>query len=627
MKRISLIILSIVTIKIVFAQSVTDFQNHYSGEINWNAQTGALTISESGYLKFPIGTTYPYPYRQYFWQLPGGEDRKDYEYFIWVVPSNVNEIVIKANTVVNAAFHYEHGLKIRGENRNTSILYGSQIKDWNQCGNSYLLPNDGYWLSLVNKVAGNGVSEVSNITFLNPKVYCLSGSGYYNNSALNVYDCNFIDKRGGGTSNSDGIDTSDGSIIQNCYFETGDDNIKVTNGHIEVNNCTFNMIENSCPFNIGYGGYSNGASMNASDIRIVGSSGRTWDDSPIIQGGGSCYSNVTINIDDIYSNNSNTSLVHILTSEQNLSGTITNANLNINSYYSSVNLHFNSSMQICGQSSGNLAPGCSDIQYSGSTIDSYSIPQFAKDFICWNDGSNTYGSVNHIISNTQNGIHINYCCDYDAQHNNPENCGYSSITGCIIGTPFNPVIPDCAITNLNLDASDNINSGSENQSVSNQITATNTIFANASATYTAGNRVILKPGFKALFGSYFNAFIAACSSAKLANLFENNTVKNNGILDLEPLNRQNELNEKLQINPNPTEDVAIISYSLNEVDHITLTLFNATGKHLTTLAKNQPQLAGQHQMELAVGGLPTGIYYLKLQSKEMNVIKKLMVTK
>jgi len=187
---------------------------------------------------------------------------------------------------------------------------------------------------------------------------------------------------------------------------------------------------------------------------------------------------------------------------------------------------------------------------------------------------------------------------------------------------------NCPI-DLTLNASNNVTSGNNgDQSVQNEIEATNTIYAGGSATYKAGNRIVFKPGFKALFGSYFHAFIAACTNPKLAKPDEDKVVKNVNDIDFgESLTIDDKLNEELQIYPNPLKDGASIYYNLKVADNITLTLFNATGKHLTTLAKNQQQSAGQHQVQLDANDLPAGLYYLQFTSANVNTTKKVMIAK
>jgi len=160
-------------------------------------------------------------------------------------------------------------------------------------------------------------------------------------------------------------------------------------------------------------------------------------------------------------------------------------------------------------------------------------------------------------------------------------------------------------------------SGFVDQEVSNWIEGrfNNIILPGANVTYDAGNQVRLKPGFKALQGSRFHAFIDGCGGNRKISSDENQ--------HLASIKNEMELN----IYPNPTSHTANVSYTLLNKDEISIDIFDATGKMVTTLAKNQSQPAGKHQLELNATNLPTGIYYLKLQSNEMHIIKKLMITK
>jgi len=84
---------------------------------------------------------------------------------------------------------------------------------------------------------------------------------------------------------------------------------------------------------------------------------------------------------------------------------------------------------------------------------------------------------------------------------------------------------------------------------------------------------------------------------------------------------------KVNVFPNPLADKANIVYNLEKQDNVTILLFNASGKQLNTIMENQTQQAGQHQIELNANDLATGIYYLQLQSKEINTIQKLVISK
>jgi len=593
-------------------EPVETFQQHYSGSTCYDYNTNVLTIESSGYLNMP-------------------NKPNTYAYFVWDVPATVSEIVIESNTIVNAAFHYKHGLKILGMDRRTSILYGTEIMDWNE-------PHACEWIySSVWRKATNSTakSEINNLTFYNPKVYSIRAEDA-GNAETSIYNCNFIDQRYDlgvldnsgfdyehNQSNSDGVSAGPNSIVKNCYFETKDDNVKLNQVNLTVEDCTFNMVSNSVPFQLNVGNWNNGASMSASNIRIISNNdniekGRRPEGYPIISGTKwvdetQSYSYITIEIDGLYVDNPSATLLYLGSFNQKLLGYINNANLNISNYYWG-HLHpdayhwghsTESSMTLCGNWP-EIIVSCSTQNYTGSNVDSYQLPQFAANFIAANQGNNACPG-----------------CSND----NPGSFVVSPVNNASLCNGLGNGGGNCQ-TNLTLNTSDNVVSGTENQSASNQIEATNTIFADAIATYTAGNRVILKPGFKALFGSYFNAFIQACTSPKLAKPEENKVVKiNNGFEIDVSSNLEKGFDEGLQINPNPMDNNASIMYHLKDKDKITLTLFDATGKHLTTLAENQPHAKGMHQLELDVNDLPTGIYYLKLQSKENQIIKKLMVAK
>lgn len=195
MKYLYIVLLSLFCGSLLQAQSVNDFMTNYSGVSSFNG--GVLTIQSSGYLKMSGYFTYPFnfPYNaNYNPNQPRA--RKDYEYFIWVVPNNVKEIVINANTLVNAAFHYTHDLIIRGQDRRTSIIYGTQIRGWNDCALAEIsnYNPDDYWMSAIHKTGGSENSVIRDLTILNPKAYCILGLN--SNGRLDVYNINLIDKRG-----------------------------------------------------------------------------------------------------------------------------------------------------------------------------------------------------------------------------------------------------------------------------------------------------------------------------------------------------------------------------------------------------------------------------------------------
>jgi hypothetical protein len=64
--------------------------------------------------------------------------------------------------------------------------------------------------------------------------------------------------------------------------------------------------------------------------------------------------------------------------------------------------------------------------------------------------------------------------------------------------------------------------------------------------------------------------------------------------------------------PNPTVGAATLTYSLAEPDEVTLTLFDALGRQVRTLAEG-PQAAGEHEITLGAG-LPAGTYVVRFET-------------
>lgn len=161
-------------------------------------------------------------------------------------------------------------------------------------------------------------------------------------------------------------------------------------------------------------------------------------------------------------------------------------------------------------------------------------------------------------------------------------------------------------------------SGFLNQQVKANIfgLGSNVILPGADVTYDAGDLVQLLPGFKALRGSRFRAFIDGCESLSKITNDDGNESSEIGKNNL-----------ALNLYPNPANQFTRITYHLHVKDQVSISLFDATGKYHSSLVHNQPQNAGQHHLKFNASNLPTGIYYIKLQSNENNITKKLMITK
>ncbi|MBW3518028.1 zinc-dependent metalloprotease [Flavobacterium sp. NKUCC04_CG] len=105
----------------------------------------------------------------------------------------------------------------------------------------------------------------------------------------------------------------------------------------------------------------------------------------------------------------------------------------------------------------------------------------------------------------------------------------------------------------------------------NSLIAQNIILGNA--IYTAGNEVVLQPGFHAKEGAYFNAYIANCVG-------ENYLISTTDLADSsnKPPVEEDKATKKLTIHPNPTTGTFYISYPYNGVNTYYVEIYDIKGK-------------------------------------------------
>jgi len=282
----------------VSSQSLEQLRSAYSGKLAWDKAAATVRFTESGAINFTNA---------------GAKS------FIWQIPPEVKQVRIAKGVTVNAAFHSKASVTIAGEDRKTSIVYGTDERSWaDQCRlNAYEIctfQNFG------------GVMTISNLTSLNPRGFHVRGWRQVVHAAY----CDFIDNRGGWGNHSDGFEGGDGSTVDHCYFESGDDIIKVY-FKITVTDTTIKMIRNTVPIQLGWGNYSDGAVGTFKNLTIFGDGGRPNEGNAIISGRHGRYT-VTINIDGCQIENPNGTLVSLREDTMTLRGTITNAHIKLKSY-------------------------------------------------------------------------------------------------------------------------------------------------------------------------------------------------------------------------------------------------------------------------------------------------------
>jgi len=82
----------------------------------------------------------------------------------------------------------------------------------------------------------------------------------------------------------------------------------------------------------------------------------------------------------------------------------------------------------------------------------------------------------------------------------------------------------------------------------------------------------------------------------------------------------------VHITPNPLKDNALIEYSLENDERVTLTLFNLFGQKVEVLI-NETQSKGKHQVNWSAGAIPPGVYCYYLQKGNQAETGKMILLK
>ena len=78
--------------------------------------------------------------------------------------------------------------------------------------------------------------------------------------------------------------------------------------------------------------------------------------------------------------------------------------------------------------------------------------------------------------------------------------------------------------------------------------------------------------------------------------------------------------------PNPFNPQTTIKYNLNKSNTISLKIYNLSGQEIETLV-NRFQTIGEHEITWQPKGLPSGIYFFRLESGKYSETKKLILQK
>jgi hypothetical protein len=280
------------------SESVEQLRTAYSGKLSWDKVAASVRFDESGAINFTnLGV----------------------RSFLWQIPPEVKQVRIAKGVTVNGAVHSKASVTIAGEDRKTSVVYGTEEQSWAQKYKVKAFENCSFQNF-------GGVLTISNLTSLNPRAFHVRGW----HEPVHAASCDFIDRRGGHANHSDGFEGGNGSTVHDCYSESGDDIIKVYHD-VTVTDTTIKMITNSVPIQLGWGNYSDGAAGTFRNLRVFGDGGRGAEGNAIISGRQGRYC-VTINIDGCHIENPNATLVSLREVSMTLRGAITNAHIELKSY-------------------------------------------------------------------------------------------------------------------------------------------------------------------------------------------------------------------------------------------------------------------------------------------------------
>lgn len=326
-KRTLFLLSAILCSPFISAQSVNELIDSYSGKTEWDSSTGELNFTTAGIVTF--------------------ENKGTPQQHFWNVPREVKTIVIEADVRVVCAFHTQADCTIKGKNRMTSMVYGTDIRRWAQTNGVKAFRHSQFQNF-------GGTLSIQNLTSLNPFGFHVRGEG----NLIMVTDCDFIDNRGGSGNHSDGIEGGNGSLIENCYFETGDDVIKVYHS-LTVRNCTIKMVQNAVPIQLGWGNTGDDTG-DFHNLTIIGNSGRGNDDNAIIVGRKGTYTK-TINIYGCNIQNPNASWISLRENNMIVNGEVRDASIHIQKHWAGYDKGTNN-MIICGSKDEKSEYKCVEIQ-------------------------------------------------------------------------------------------------------------------------------------------------------------------------------------------------------------------------------------------------------------------------
>lgn len=161
------------------------------------------------------------------------------------------------------------------------------------------------------------------------------------------------------------------------------------------------------------------------------------------------------------------------------------------------------------------------------------------------------------------------------------------------------------------------NGQSDVQAAATSLTASNRILSGGSATYSAGNHVVLRPGFEARAGADFRGRIAYCTNQAARPV---------------PTHRAStslpESAVSMNIAPNPaTEQVVLTFFLPEERGFAHIVLVNAQGQQVQQTLEQEAPSKGVYNVAISIREVPAGLYVVQLLTDQETIARQLIVVK
>lgn len=154
------------------------------------------------------------------------------------------------------------------------------------------------------------------------------------------------------------------------------------------------------------------------------------------------------------------------------------------------------------------------------------------------------------------------------------------------------------------------------------LTATNTIFNNATAVYHAGQQVVLQPDFHAQNGAVFHAYVEGCSGVFQAKMqTQDIKTKDHQVYNTsnDEVPFENDLEDDISdrefaVYPNPFTAIVNFKYTVDRAESpVLLKIYTLTGEDIATLVQQQRSDKGIFHVQWNGNGLPEGMYLYRLE--------------